>query len=104
MGHLAGKEVYRELGRKIDGLAARAPWSDSLRAILEELYTQEEALLVASMPWGFSTLKRLERITGLPRVVLDAASRKPVPARIGPGPVHSRQVLLHAVAAGDRDF
>ena len=34
MGHLVGKDVDRELGRKIDGLTTRAPWSDTLRALL----------------------------------------------------------------------
>jgi hypothetical protein len=29
MGHLAGKDVYRELGRKIDGLSMRAPSTNS---------------------------------------------------------------------------
>jgi len=38
MGHLVGKHVYRELGRKIDGLPTREPWSDKLRALLAELY------------------------------------------------------------------
>ena len=65
MGHTVGKDVYRRLGRKIDGLTVRAPWSDALRAILEELYSEQDARLVAAMPWGFSTLSRLERVTGL---------------------------------------
>lgn len=71
MGHTVGKDVYRQLGRKIDGLTARAPWSDSLRAILEELYSEEDARLVATMPWGFSTLDRLERVTGFSRSHLE---------------------------------
>jgi len=52
MGHLVGKDVYRELGRKIDGLTMRAPWSDKLRALLTELYSEDDARLVAAMPWG----------------------------------------------------
>jgi len=34
MGHLVGKDVYRELGQKIDGLTVRVPWSDKLEAVL----------------------------------------------------------------------
>ncbi len=71
MGHTVGKDVYRRLGRKIDGLTMRAPWSDSLRAILEELYSEEDARLVAAMPYGFSTLGRLQRVTGHERGELE---------------------------------
>nr|MCU0805098.1 hypothetical protein [Burkholderiales bacterium] len=71
MGHLVGKDVYRELGRKIDGLPTRAPWSDKLRALLAELYSEEDARLVAAMPWGFSRIGRLERVTGIPRAQIE---------------------------------
>jgi len=71
VGHLVGKDIYQQLGRKLDGLSARTPWSDSLRAILEELYSPADARLVAAMPYGFSSLERLERVTGLPRVELE---------------------------------
>ena len=37
MGHLVGKDVFRELGRKIDSLETRAPWNERLHAILKEL-------------------------------------------------------------------
>ncbi|NJD11835.1 MAG: 4Fe-4S dicluster domain-containing protein [Gemmatimonadetes bacterium] len=71
MGHLVGKDVYRQLGRKIDGLTARTPWSASLRALLQELYPPADARLVAAMPYGFSKLDRLEHVTGIPRVQLE---------------------------------
>jgi formate hydrogenlyase subunit 6/NADH:ubiquinone oxidoreductase subunit I len=71
MGHLVGKDVYRELGRKIDGLTARAPWSDKLEALLRELYSEDDARLVAAMPWGFSRIGRLEKLTGIPRQRLE---------------------------------
>ena len=71
MGHLVGKDVYRALGRKIDGLTARAPWSDKLEALLRELYSEDDARLVAAMPWGFSRIGRLERVTGIPRATLE---------------------------------
>jgi formate hydrogenlyase subunit 6/NADH:ubiquinone oxidoreductase subunit I len=70
MGHLVAKDPFRSLGAKIDGLPIRAPWSESLRAILTELYSADEANLVASMPWGFSTLERLVRVTGMPEPAL----------------------------------
>jgi ferredoxin len=71
MGHLVGKDVYRELGRKIDGLTVRAPWSETLRAILTELYSAEDAALIVAMPYSLARLERLERVTGIPRPQLE---------------------------------
>jgi ferredoxin len=65
MGHFAAKDVYRDLGRAIDGLNIRAPWSETLRAILRELYTEEEADLVSRMPTGLATLDRISEVTGI---------------------------------------
>ena len=64
MGHLVGKDVFRELGRKIDGMEMRAPWNQRLHAILKELYSAGEAEVVIKMPYGLSTLGDLERVTG----------------------------------------
>ena len=63
MGHLVGKDVYRRLGKKVDNLTMRAPWNETLHAILKELYTAEEAELVVAMPYGMSSLGRLKRVT-----------------------------------------
>ncbi len=64
MGHTAGKDVFRKLGAKIDGLPGRAPWSEELRAILKELYSVEEAELVIRMGVGLATLEEVARATG----------------------------------------
>ena len=66
MGHLVGKDLYRQLGNKIDNLTVRAPWNDTLFAILKELYSAEEAELVIKMPYTLTGLDRLARLTGLP--------------------------------------
>ena len=50
MGHMVGKDLYRKLGKKIDGLIMRAPWNDTLYQILKELYTEEEAEVIIKMP------------------------------------------------------
>ncbi|MBN1472088.1 MAG: hypothetical protein JW925_09935, partial [Syntrophaceae bacterium] len=64
MGHLVGKEaLYRELGKKIDGLTVKAPWTETFYAILKELYTVEEADLIVRMPYRLSNLKRIQKIT-----------------------------------------
>ena len=37
MGHLVDKDIYRKLGKKIDNRTLRAPWNDTLFAILKEI-------------------------------------------------------------------
>jgi hypothetical protein len=64
MGHIGAKDVYRKLGKKIDGLTVRVPWTDSLYEILKELYTTEEADLVVRMPYSFSTIQQIAKETG----------------------------------------
>lgn len=71
MGHLVGKDVYRRLGKKLDGLTVRVPWNAELYAILKELYSEEDAELLVRMPYRLSPLERLERVTGLPRARLE---------------------------------
>lgn len=64
MGHWAGKDVlYRELGKKIDGLTVKVPWNENFHAILKELYTVEEADLIVRMPYRLSPFKRIKKIT-----------------------------------------
>ncbi len=80
MGHLVGKDIFRELGAKIDGMEMRAPWNDRLRAVLEELYTREEADVVIKMPYGLSTFGHLKTATGYEesqlRRILDSLTEK----------------------------
>ena len=64
MGHLAAKDVYRDLGRTIDALPTRAPWSETLGSILRLLYTEEEAELVARMPTGLASFSRIQEVSG----------------------------------------
>jgi len=70
MGHLAAKDVFRKLGRKIDGLPIRVPWNEALNSILKEIYTPEEADLVTRMPYSLSTLDRVAEVTGYERARL----------------------------------
>jgi len=71
MGHLVGKDLYRSLGKKIDGLTAHASWNDKLYAILKELYTADEAELIVRMPYGLSTLERIEKSVPFDRARLE---------------------------------
>ncbi|MFH1688067.1 MAG: 4Fe-4S binding protein [bacterium] len=80
MGHLVGKDIYRKLGRKIDGLSTRAPWNDTLYKILKELYTAEEAELVVRMPYGLADIDKIGQVTSWDRDdlqrLLDGLSEK----------------------------
>ncbi|MDH4157728.1 MAG: 4Fe-4S binding protein [candidate division Zixibacteria bacterium] len=67
MGHMVGKDIYRKLGKKIDGLTMRAPWNDTLYRILKELYSAEEAELIVKMPYGMARLDEIEKVTGYER-------------------------------------
>jgi len=63
MGKSMEVDVYQRLGKKIDGLNVRAPWSETWHAILKELFTTEEADVVAKMPYTLSTLERIAKVT-----------------------------------------
>ena len=71
MGHLVGKDIFRQRGKKIDGLETRAPWNATLQALLKELYSEEEADIVIRMPYGLSTFAELEQATGCEKGKLD---------------------------------
>ena len=70
MGHLAGKDVYRKLGAKIDSLTFRTPWNGTFHALLKELYAPDEADLVVRMPASLTTADRLQELTGYDPPVL----------------------------------
>ena len=70
MGHLVGKDIFRQLGKKIDGLETRAPWNEKLHALLKELYSVEEADVVIKMPYGLSTFEELIKASSYDRTDL----------------------------------
>jgi NAD-dependent dihydropyrimidine dehydrogenase PreA subunit len=63
MGHAGGKEIFRELGRKIDGLPMRAPSNETFYELLKSLYSEKEADVVVKMPYGMSDLDRVAQVT-----------------------------------------
>ena len=62
MGHLAGKEIYQQLG--LDNLPFRISKSKELYSILRSLYTADEAELIVKMPFGLSTDDQIGKIMG----------------------------------------
>ena len=57
-------KIYRKLGEKIDGMQLRAPWKKEMYELIRELYSAEEADVVARMPYCFSNLERITQATG----------------------------------------
>ena len=73
MAHINAKDIYRQLGKKIDGLPTRVPWNETLYDILKELYTPEEAEVLIRMPYGLSSFEQIARITRFDEARLRAA-------------------------------
>ena len=64
MGHLVGKDIYRQLGRRLDQSPIRTPWTPIFRQLVESLYSPAEAELIVRLPYRPSTLTRIARMTG----------------------------------------
>ena len=63
MGHMDSKDIFRKLGGKINSLPLRAPWNETFYELLRKLYSEKEADVVVKMPYGFSDLNRLAKMT-----------------------------------------
>ena len=72
MGHLVGKDLYRQVGRKVDGLTARAPWNDTLHRIIKELFSEEEADVFVRMPYSLSPFAHVAKVAGVDETKLRA--------------------------------
>ncbi len=73
-------DQYLKLGKKIDSLTARTPWNDTFHDIVRDLYSTEEADVVAGMPYTLSSLDRISRVTGIDELrlqrILEGLCRK----------------------------
>ncbi|ACL02002.1 4Fe-4S ferredoxin iron-sulfur binding domain protein [Desulfatibacillum aliphaticivorans] len=65
MGHLVGKDIYKKLVQKIDAQAVRVPLNERIYNIVKALYSAEEAEIYVKMPYGLSTVDRIQKITGM---------------------------------------
>ncbi len=70
MGHLVGKDIYKQVVNKIDTQPVRVPLNDRIYAIVKALYSEEEAEVYVKMPYGLSTVSRIARITGMDKTRL----------------------------------
>jgi len=64
MGHIASKDIYRKLGRRLDQAPVRTPWTPVFKELVESLYSPAEAELVTRLPYRPSTLSRIARMLG----------------------------------------
>ena len=80
MGHLIGKDIYKQLVQKIDTQAVRVPLNERIYNIVKALYSAEEAEIYVKMPYGLSTVDRIQKITGMNPVrlknILEGLSHK----------------------------
>ena len=63
MGHGVAKDLYTRLGEKIDHLSMRVPNNEAFYAILKEIFTDEEAELVVTMPYALSSFEKVRQTT-----------------------------------------
>jgi len=80
MGHSAVKDVYHQVGDKLNELEVRAPMDLYLYEILKEIFTSREAEIFCKMPFSLSTAKRISKITKieeeeLKRILNDMSSK-----------------------------
>ncbi|NCD25945.1 MAG: 4Fe-4S dicluster domain-containing protein [Deltaproteobacteria bacterium] len=72
MGHIASKDIYRQLGRRLDQAPVRTPWTPVFQDLVRELYTPAEAELIIRLPYRPATLSRIARMTRKPENELRA--------------------------------
>ncbi|SIO31462.1 4Fe-4S dicluster domain-containing protein [Halodesulfovibrio marinisediminis] len=70
MGHIIAKDIYKELGEKLDGSMVRMPWNDAMKEMVTYLYTPAEAELIVTMPYRPATLERIAGMTHLDKTKL----------------------------------
>lgn len=80
MGHIVGKDIFRKVGQKLDNLHVRCVWNDELKALVKSIFTEDEAEVFVRMPFVFSDIERIRKITQLPeknlQVLLENLSGK----------------------------
>ncbi len=62
MGHITSKDAYKSLEERINWFTQGAPASDTLYKILQVLFTEKEAKVMAMLPVRPFTLKKAAHI------------------------------------------
>jgi len=70
MGHLGGKDLYYKLSGNINNLGSPVQRNEAFLKILRKLYSETEADIVVRLPYSFSTLDRIQKLTKIDRCKL----------------------------------
>lgn len=74
--HHAHRDIFRKVGDKIDSLHMRLTWNDNLRAIVQTLFSEDEAEVFIRLPYVFSDFQKIQRITKLPEKSLEPVLKR----------------------------
>lgn len=94
MSHIVGKSAYKSLEERINRFPQGAPPSKTLYKILETLFDEKEAELVAQLPIKAFTIEKAAKIWGV----------KPIEAEKVLNKLASRAILLDIEHEGKRTF
>jgi len=80
MGHLVGKDIFQQLGQRLDQASIRTPWTPIFGKLVASLFSPAEAELVTRLPYRPSSLTRIAKMLGEPesqlRPMLDTLCSK----------------------------
>lgn len=65
MGHLAGKQAYKQIQKRLEQMPVGAPGRKTIYEILKIIYSPEEAELASQMPLSPKSLSRIARELGM---------------------------------------
>lgn len=94
MSHIVGKSAYKSLEERLNRFPQGAPASETLYKILETLFDEKEAELVAQLPIKAFSIEKAAKIWGL----------KPIEAEKILDKLASRAILLDIELEGKRTF
>ncbi|MBQ8998248.1 MAG: (Fe-S)-binding protein, partial [Clostridium sp.] len=94
MSHIVGKSAYKSLEERLNRFPQGAPASDTLYKILETLFDEKEAELVAQLPIKAFSIEKAAKIWGM----------KPIEAEKILNKLASRAILLDIEHEGKRTF
>ena len=94
MSHIVGKSAYKSLEERLNRFPQGAPASDTLYKILEVLFDEKEAELVAQLPIKAFSIEKAAKIWGM----------KPIEAEKILDKLASRAILLDIEHDGKRTF
>lgn len=94
MSHIVGKSAYKSLEERLNRFPQGAPASETLYKILETLFDEKEAELVAQLPIKAFSIEKAAKIWGM----------KPIEAEKILDKLASRAILLDIELEGKRTF